>query len=502
MRAALGWSGMLALLAALAARQRVDRPDPGFRARIGADAAPAATAWAPVRDATGSPASYALEPWSRITPPAGWTDANGIDAKAAVVSVLLVDATRDGRRDVVLVMDLEDRADAVKESRLYVYPGDGQGGFGVATAIALAPLSANHFGGSTGAAAADMDGDGFDDIVVLGPQRPVVVTFDAQGTPAVHALPVPGARYVGVPRILDMDADGDLDLVALVYRDQSARPFSQVGINVLTNQGGLAFTQYERGGAGWSSYDRPHHVSAVPGDFNGDGWPDIAFGASVRYTDWLSGQTSELRSVFVYAHTRSRLAPADPWFDYYRFARSQTLAPIATDVVPERMVAIDLDNDGDVELAGLSDRDGRGDPVWFAQSGGLLRTPPVFATGRPTAGDSVQARARNRDLIAVDLDRDGRKDLLAAYATPDGLLQVVPFLQADTGGLVAAGAASAVNDATAAPLAASALAAADIDLDRCTDAAVNTSAGVQVLRGRGCAFTAAPPLSDPSPPSN
>jgi hypothetical protein len=127
-----------------------------------------------------------------------------------------------------------------------------------------------------GAAAADLDQDGLIDIVVAGISDTYVYRNRGDGrfTNIAWDVGIPPNSNITAPLPLDFDNDGDLDLFF------SATGFQMLFENRLKPDGILAFEDVSLEARIAKS---AHGFSAVAGDANGDGWPDIYVSCYNRY---------------------------------------------------------------------------------------------------------------------------------------------------------------------------------------------------------------------------
>jgi len=180
----------------------------------------------------------------------------------------------------------------------------------------------------------------------------------------------------------DFDSDGRLDIV-IASREDGA-------ITWLRNLGNVQFEHHVVATA-------PGSYAAIPADLNRDGRPDIVVAAvgalnpSARNGD---GEASVAGSGAIF-WLRNNLpnAPA--------FVRQEIAAGLN---YPVAVHAADLDNDGDIDVAGATRDDGR--ITWYENVGGAN---PWF-NARLVAGDMPSAVA----VHAGDIDGDGRLDLVGA----------------------------------------------------------------------------------------
>ena len=198
-----------------------------------------------------------------------------IDARSGAIHVPVADLDGDGHPDFVALL-------AQHHEAVVAFLGDGKGGFRAAT-IDQAP----HPGwGSSGIELVDLDGDRDLDVLVtngdmlddfrLKPYHGIRWLENRGGFPFVpHDLAnLPGAHRA---RALDLDGDGDLDVVACAFVEFKAEgtPVSVVAAFPSlvwleqTSPGTFVRHTLERGG---------RHVSLDVGDFDGDGDVDLVVG--------------------------------------------------------------------------------------------------------------------------------------------------------------------------------------------------------------------------------
>ena len=171
--------------------------------------------------------------------------------------VAVGDLNGDGKPDLIVST----------ESGLDIYLGNGDGTFTFSNQILQTTLNITGYPGYTGAAIADINGDGKPDLVYVGTFQqsvsstlPVLVVLPGNGdgtfsTPILHTLQ---NAYTNL-QVADVNKDGKPDLI---LSNQSA-------LAVLMNVGNGAFGAEEPYVAG------TFVGTPVVGDVNGDGYPDI-----------------------------------------------------------------------------------------------------------------------------------------------------------------------------------------------------------------------------------
>ncbi|NVJ22245.1 VCBS repeat-containing protein [Myxococcus sp. AM011] len=220
--------------------------------------------------------------------------------------------------------------------------------------------------------AGDFDHDGaVDDLALLHPER-VRVFSPSGGTLALvneHPFAPPvGETWTG-PIVADMSGDGRGDLF------WTSTPGSQ--LNIL--QGGTApstFAPLRSHGFSGNVY------SPAAGDFDGDGKMDVAL--------------------------------ADRFAVRLFWGGNQAPESIKLEGIPAGLASGDFNGDGATDLAAGSFEK---NAIHLSLSGSPTRSSallsPLFV---PPAGSSATGGAQ--DIVAVDLDEDGREDLAAITATP------------------------------------------------------------------------------------
>jgi hypothetical protein len=220
-------------------------------------------------------------------------------------------------------------------------------------------------------AAADLNNDGRRDVVVTnaGDNTVTLLVGVAGGRLEPLGSAIPSGNEPSDVDAIDLDHDGDVDLVVANHETSK--------ISVLLNDGNARFRPAP--GSPFESGARPHVHGLATGDFNGDGWSDVAV---------ESADTSEIR-----------LLPGGP--------RGFTEPiSVAVGTMPYfRLGAADVTGDGipDVLVPGHGDNTVR--IVHRGKSGLAMSSRKVRLSDKPwmVVGDDVSADRRN-DLIVVHSD--------------------------------------------------------------------------------------------------
>lgn len=253
-------------------------------------------------------------------------------------------------------------------------------------------------------AASDLDRDGHLDVVVVNSGDGTLTILRGIGGGRLGPL-APATRCGANPSnidAVDLDRDGDVDLVIANHETPE--------ITVLLNDGSARFTPAP--GSPFNTGARPHVHSVATGDFDGDGWIDVAV---------ESADTDEVRVLC-----------GGP-----RGLGGATSVPVGT--VPYSVLgSADVSGDGvpDVLVPGHRNR-----TVRFVRRGDrglVMSSERIELTGEPwmVLGDDVTGDGRN-DIIVVETDAVSiwRADSNGFSAAAGSPFRVASATEAATGDL-------------------------------------------------------------------
>ncbi|QDT51611.1 Calx-beta domain protein [Symmachiella dynata] len=369
----------------------------------------------------------------------------------------LIDNTADGARNVqVADVDGDGDLDMVSSSRddntLAWYENDGNENYTFHEIVIL--------GDVYGVATADIDGDGDVDIIATSYARNEVNIYENDGSENFTERTISGAGELDRPsdvKVVDLDADGDLDIVVAVnfdsilvwYESDGAGGFTYHTVSTgaaraddfevidLDQDGDLDFVGsmlsprqvlwFENDG----SENFTKHIiadevwtieSVWAADMDGDGDLDVLTGSTYAI-DWYENDGNENFTHYViddFAGSSNSVATADidgdgdldvvaataglsqiAWYENlgygnYRFHYISTVS-----VGVEKIILTDIDGDGDVDVAAASFGD---DSIrWFENNGGVIGERGDYQT---TSGSLTFLAGETEKTITVQVAGD------------------------------------------------------------------------------------------------
>ncbi|HKY31375.1 MAG TPA: FG-GAP-like repeat-containing protein [Candidatus Polarisedimenticolia bacterium] len=426
-----------------------------------------------------------------LTTSAVWTaESDQADAGFGYSVATAGDVDGDGYSDVIVGAPFYDNGQA-DAGRVHVYLGS-PSGLAASPAWTVEGDQAGAQLGASVAPAADVDGDGFSDVMVAAPfydngqtdeGRAYLHLGSAAGLATIPAWTVEGDQTgaqlgASVAPAGDVDGDGFPDvIIAAPFYDNGQIDEGQAYV-YLGSAAGLpanpAWTaESDQAGAlfGWSV--------ATAGDVNGDGFSDVIVGAHL----YDNGQTDEGRA-FVYLGSAAGLAGSAAWTAESDQAGAQLGWSVAT--------TGDVHGDGysDVIVGAIAFDNGQSDEgrafVYPGSDSGLAVTPAWTAeSDQGSAGFGVSV------ATAGDVNGDGYSDvIIGAHFYDNGQTdQGRAFVYlGSVSGLAASPAWTAESAQTGAFLGRSVATAGDVNGDGYSDVIVGASAFDNGQTNEGRAF--------------
>lgn len=250
-------------------------------------------------------------------------------------------------------------------------------------------------------------------------------TAEAQvdfAAPQFNSFNLVGTDEIRFESLADLDGDGDLDIFSIKYQNEGGPGESQV-LEFRENIGSPSAPEYAaptQMGApvNLAPLESGSYINPAFADMDGDGDLDLLIG---RYDYGENGGGG----VVYYENTGDEQNPAfgEPQFDPFglNFANSNAVTP----------VAVDLDNDGDLDIISLSYQydEMTGEDTFgilFVENTGT-ETEPAFATaqqgvfGLPTETEFLLF------MDVGDIDNDGDFDILAGSIYQDEYNYEIPY---------------------------------------------------------------------------
>ena len=291
----------------------------------------------------------------------------------------------------------------------------------------------------------DLDEDGMPEILVGGPP---LVAYQPKGDGAFSAVQLANDYATSSLAVLDVDGDGDLDVVTCGY--QSVLVYYGDGQGNVEAARELPVSE-----------DYSYCIRAA-GDLNSDGWPDLVV------------QTGQSASLAVFAHdTVDAFVPTPSLIDVptHEHGSDTTWAAVS-----------DVNDDGREDLVAINRWYDEPHPpvVFFQLEDGTLGEPePV-----PGGPDANEVEWWGGRLLFADVNLDGTEDLLSVAGR-----SALVYLKQDGGLLPPRRFEPPLLEGS---FNEDAIAVGDVNCDGCPDVVLGQRFSVSVQLGVGCAVQAAP----------
>lgn len=357
--------------------------------------------------------------WKRGTGvPFGTSPDQVINLRRQIAGVAVADMNGDGRLDVVAVCYSSSSFPPYTDWRDMIFYNTGSG---IATTPSWVSVEQVHTGDVQ---VGDINGDGHLDVVTIHGNvttQSARVYYGSASGPATSAGWTSAAPAVWgtAGGLADIDNDGDLDLIT---SNQGVSPDPYKPNFMFRNNGGV-FTA----APAWQSGDLAVQNGVATGDFNNDGWIDVTIGKWVNFSSGIyyntgSGTLASLPGWTV-GHTDADKGAAvgdfdgNGWLDVAfggdpSRAYGQTAGTFVevwenTDPLSgaQEMRAHDVDGDGDLDLAEIHFSTGR--CYIYLNNAGVISTAPDWMFDAPEVGNT---------LAFGDINGDGYDDLVVGYS--------------------------------------------------------------------------------------
>ncbi len=341
-----------------------------------------------------------------------------VELRRQIGGLQIADIDSDGHNDLVAVCYLSNSFPPYEDWHDMIFYGDGSG-------INTTPGWISDVQTHTGdVQVGDIDSNGYPDIVSIhgGLRRDTVrVYFGSEsGMPTVpgYVSNTVATNWATAGVLADMDQDNDLDLITT---NQGVAPSPTRPILMFDNTGTTLTSA-----STWQSADESIQNGVAARDITGDGYPDLAVAKWVNFNSGVyfntTGTPDVFQSLFVSSTDGDRGAAftdlqgdstieigfgGDPTqvHEYVHGALLPVYSSNPPFSGPQEIMFIDVDQDGDEDLAEIHFSDGRAH-IYLNRSG-TLDTDPTWTFDASEVGTA---------MAFGDLNGDDRPDLVLGYS--------------------------------------------------------------------------------------